>query len=140
MGINDENQMTNEDFRKKREIAEALIKTVCNKVYKYSIDDKCKILIENADLICIFGSSLGETDKYWWELIGKRLKNNSKLVIFKKGEEIHRRRSYKLARTERDVREAFLSKTSLTDDEKSQVADKIYVSVSSIFFSNILKP
>lgn len=140
MGINDENQMANEDFRKKREIAEALIKTVCNKVYKHSIDDKCKSLIENADLICIFGSSLGETDKYWWELIGERLKHNSELIIFKKGEEIHRRRSYKLARTERDIREAFLSKTSLTDDEKSQVAERVYVSVSSNFFSNILKP
>jgi hypothetical protein len=40
-------------------------------------------IIKNSDIICAFGTSIGETDRYWWELVGDWLKNDGKyLVVF----------------------------------------------------------
>lgn len=139
MGVNDISQIKNSNFHKNQEILEALIKTNCNKVNKHTIDDLCTQQIQSANLICIFGSSIGDTDNNWWELIGKQLKENCRLIIFTKGEEIKQRRAHLKARLEREVKELFLKKTKLSDEEKTIVSEKIYVGVNTDFFSNILQ-
>lgn len=139
MGVNDISQIKNSNFHENREVLEALIKTNCNKVNKHTIDNLCTQQIQSANLICIFGSSIGDTDNYWWELIGKQLKENCELIIFTKGEEIKQRRSHLKARLEREVKDLFLKKTKLSEEEKTVVADKIYVGINTGIFANILK-
>ena len=40
--------------------------------------------IDSADVFCVYGMSIGETDKTWWKRIVENLKNNDskRLVIF----------------------------------------------------------
>ena len=118
LGVNDISQIDKKDFHENEEILEALIKTKCNRVQRHNIDKKCERLITEANLICIFGSSIGDTDNYWWQLIGEQLKKDVKLLIFKKGEEIKERFAQKTARTRRKIKQVFLAKTNLTDEEK----------------------
>lgn len=45
---------------------------------------KCQEWIDNAHLICVFGFSLGPTDKQWWEQIVKRMlsTDNCRILLF----------------------------------------------------------
>ena len=139
MGVNDVSQISNTEFHSNQDILETLVKNDCNKVLKHNIDDKCKKLLAATNLICIFGCSLGDTDKLWWELIGDKLKSQSSLIIFEKGEEIIPRRRHLNGRKERIIKEKFLSKTNLTKEEKDKVVDNIFVSINTNIFDVIKK-
>ena len=141
LGVNDISQLKNKEFHKNEDILEAIIKEKCNKSYRHMIDDFFKSKIEQADFICFFGVSIGDTDNMWWELIGEKLKNNPMpLIIFTKGEEvISPRIGYKNNRTERKMRNYFLKKTKLTDKEKERIVGNIYVALDSSMFKEILK-
>lgn len=135
LGVNDESQVGKIDFRTNREILEALIKSTSNEAQKHNVDRICKNHIAEASLICIFGSSLGETDNYLWTLIGEQLKRGLKLIIFRKGEPIKGRFGHIAPRSQRAVKMLFLNRTMLTDVEKNALADNIYVALNTDLFS-----
>jgi hypothetical protein len=137
LGVNDTSQIENSDFHSTQEVLNALVKKQCNKSQKHTIDDKCISQINSANLICVFGSSIGDTDKYLWEVIGKRLKKDSRLIIYTKGREINRRQGHKKAIIESEMKKLFLNKTNLTEQEKNDVQDYIYIGVNSEKFASI---
>ena len=138
LGVNDISQLKNTGFHSNQDVLEAIIKTSCNKAYKHTVDQQCETDIALANLICIFGSSIGETDKYWWELIAKRLLLDCQLIIFTRGKETNANKGYKNPRDERKVKNKFLSLTTLNEDEKQIVMGKIFVGVNTDLFSKIL--
>lgn len=139
MGVNDLSQVANTKFHSNQDILETLVKNDCNKVLKHNIDNKCKRLISAANLICIFGCSIGDTDKLWWELIGNQLKQQASIIIFEKGEKIPARRMHLIGRRERKIRDYFLSKTNLTKEEKEKVNDNIFVAINTKMFDLVKK-
>jgi hypothetical protein len=134
LGVNDISQIAKKDFHENEEILEALIKTKCNRVQRHNVDRKCEAYISEANLICIFGSSLGDTDNYWWQVIGEQLKRDARIIIFKKGAEIKERFGQKNARTRREVKKVFLDKTNLSEEEKKKFENNIYVGVNTKMF------
>lgn len=137
MGVNDISQIKNEKLRHVQEIVEAMIKPISNAASKAGVDKKCCQHIVNADLICIFGSSIGDTDKIWWDLIGAQLKKGIKLIIFTRGNEISKRWPYKKLRHDREIRKYFLDKTTLTESEKDQVDGNIFIAFNTSMFSHL---
>jgi len=137
MGVNDISQIKNENFHNDQEILEAFVKPTCNEVSKSNVDRICSSLINSADLICIFGSSIGETDKIWWNQIGNRLRKGKKLIIFQRGEEINKRRLYKILPIERQVKNNFLEKTNLSDADKNELDKSIFVAFNTDMFSHM---
>lgn len=71
MGVNDESQILNKDLIND-ELRGLIVKPYINKELQNLIDIECIRLIRNADLICLFGVSLGKTDLLWWQTIGDR--------------------------------------------------------------------
>jgi hypothetical protein len=135
LGVNDISQIDKVDFHENEEILEALIKTKCNRVQRHNVDKICEKNINEAHLICIFGSSIGDTDNYWWQLIGEQLRKNTKIIIFSKGEDVKERFSQKTVRTKRSITNLFLNKTNLSQEEKNQFKDNIYVGVNTKMFN-----
>lgn len=135
LGVNDISQIDKVDFHENEEILEALIKTKCNRVQRHNIDKVCESNINEANLICIFGSSIGDTDNYWWQLIGEQLRKNSKIIIFSKGEDIKERFAQKAVREKRLIKKLFLNKTNLSQEEKNQFQENIYVGVNTRMFN-----
>jgi hypothetical protein len=135
LGVNDISQIGQISFHTNQEIIEALVKRDCNRSQKHNIDRQCENHVSNADLICIFGSSIGETDNFWWNLIGEQLRRNTKLIIFSKGEDINLRLAHKPARSQRAIKKVFLDRTDLNEDEKLEYSKNIYVSVNGDMFS-----
>ncbi len=137
MGVNDVSQIINKSFHNNLDVLNALVKEKCNKVMRHGVDDKCIEVIESADVICIFGSSIGSTDKIWWEKIGNALLSGTKLILFSRGEKIHPRRAYKNDKFENKIRERFLANTNLSKEKKIEAAKNIYVGINTDIF-NIL--
>lgn len=134
MGVNDVSQISNKSFHENQNILDALVKVNCNQVQKHTLDNWCKSQIVKANLICIFGSSIGDTDNMWWELVGEQLKKDIKLIIFEKGEKIPLRRPYKKANIERVKKNYFLDKTKLNDKEKKNASGKIFIGINTNMF------
>ena len=134
MGVNDISQISNEHFKDNLDIIEAMVKPESNKTMDHTLDKKCENLVISADIICIFGCSLGYTDKFWWEVIAKKLLRGSLLIIFDHGDPIKERQSYKIGRRKRNVKDNFLSKTDLSDLDKGKISDKIFIGVNADIF------
>ena len=139
MGVNDKSQIANNKIHSHQFALEHMVKSTCNEAIGSGVDIACKGLITSSDIICVFGSSIGITDKIWWQLIAKELlKRDCLLIIYDKGEDIIGRKNFKLAEPKRKVKEKFLNQTNLSQIEKDKVFDKIFVGINAPMF-NILK-
>lgn len=82
LGVNDENQIANKELICP-ELEDIMIKPHINKQLGTLVDDECMSLIDNSNLICLFGVSLGESDNIWWKRIGNRmLQSNARLIYY----------------------------------------------------------
>lgn len=121
LGVNDSSQINNGGLQNLDRTVKSLVKP---SLYSDIKAQKCKDLIQSADIIVLFGVSLGKTDKVWWEAIIEHLRNSEcRLIIF----------SYKLSREEVLARFLSFDKTS----NRNRLRDKIYVSVNSDMFKII---
>lgn len=141
LGVNDLSQLKNEKFHNDQRIVSSIIKPENNKLQRKSIDDYCIGKISRSNLICIFGSSLGSTDSFWWEKIGSQLLTSKEceLIIYTKGEEIPASLGHKKAQISFLTRELFLERTKLSNKEKEKVRSKIHVGANTNMFQGILK-
>ena len=73
MGVNDSTQINNDSFNTDIDIIEDFVKPEYNDACMNNKNSICETLIVNADVIVIYGSSLGLSDSKWWQLIGRRI-------------------------------------------------------------------
>lgn len=134
LGVNDSNQITNEKLRASEECVELLVKPEHNQQLGHTKDNYCLNQISNASMIYVFGSSIGETDKIWWEAVGKWLGVNCCLVIYYLAEHTDANEMIREVRRGRHLIDSFLSLTSLDEKQKSKAKESIYVSTTKDFF------
>lgn len=73
LGVDHVGQIRNTKFRVDGQVQNYLIKPLTNGALGTMVDDDCRKLINNAHLICIYGTSIGDTDMSWWKEIGNRM-------------------------------------------------------------------
>lgn len=81
IGVDNEEQMKNEEFRNNDDIKDLMIKIQSNRVMKETRHMQCEALINSAHTIVLFGVSLGDTDAHWWKIIGDNLVKRTNLAI-----------------------------------------------------------
>ncbi|MDR2809650.1 MAG: bacteriophage abortive infection AbiH family protein [Tannerellaceae bacterium] len=141
LGVNDISQIKNESFKTNEDLLDVIIKPKTNKGGGTGINETCTTFFNTANLICIFGSSLGETDKMWWELLGKQIKrDNCRIIYFvHERESIPKNRGQLVPRKIRECKENILSKTGMLQ-EKESIQNKIWVGYDKDMFKlNITK-
>lgn len=84
MGVNDASQISNKELATDDRFVRYIVKPVLNQCLRQNNDTDADKLIEESTIICIYGMSLGETDKQWWNKILVWLHNNPnrQLIIF----------------------------------------------------------
>ena len=86
LGVNDESQISEIDIFEnyEPEYKESLIKPLTNEMNGANMDESCKKLIEESNLIYVYGMSLGKTDMLWWRRIIDWLINhqNAHIIIY----------------------------------------------------------
>jgi hypothetical protein len=140
LGVNDVDQIGNFHFKNNPVIINSIVKDKCNESYKLMTEQIVRNQISRANLIVIFGSSIGDTDKIWWEFVGKRLTQDCILILFKKGVNLRPRQEHKIFRYEKEIKNHFLEKTNLTEIEKSMIEDKIFIGLNTSFLDLIPPP
>lgn len=134
LGVNDVEQIENEEFRQRQEVIEVIVKPKHNQELGHTKDDYCVQQINNANLICVFGSSIGETDKKWWKQIGSKVGNLCRLIIFQRASTIDPRNQIQVAPIRRNIKDQFLSMTNLSETEKENAKQSIYVGINANIF------
>ncbi|MGN0595206.1 MAG: AbiH family protein [Hominimerdicola sp.] len=130
LGINDTSQIANEELRNLANLSDYIVKPKLNQELGERIIQNVKDVINNSRYICLFGLSIGDTDRYWWEYIAKWLleADNHRLIIY-----VHNNTKIKLSGQEtirfRDSsRINFLNKVNgIKKDSKDRIKKQIII-------------
>ncbi len=139
LGVNDPSQIANAGFAENEEITDILVKPYSNRVLKQEVDVRCRYLINRADIIVLFGLSIGETDIIWWQEILNRVSTSSAIVIiyhFNRNFSIKPNRGQRLGAIERQVRQNFLRQAG-SKNQESIMHERILVGVNTEMFKNV---
>lgn len=138
IGVNDEGQMDNEGFRNNDDIKDCMIKLQSNRIMKETRQMQCENLIANANLIVLMGVSLGETDLYWWELIGKNLVNRKNVAvmqhIYNPGA-IFPTQMQKRGRLERKQQNLIMQKMGIKEENRTdELRERLFFTINAPIF------
>lgn len=138
VGLNDESQIANQTLCNNEAFKENFIKPACNKMLSSGIENQCSDVINKSDLFVIFGSSLGATDKLWWQKIANRMVNsNSLLLLFIYNREMERT-GRRLGSQKREIINNFVSNLEgYTDSQIEDIKRKTLVSFNSGIFDQL---
>lgn len=135
LGVDNTKQIDNADFKNNEDVTDLLVKPQGNKNIGNLIDKTCHGLISKADLICLFGLSLGATDQTWWEDIKERFISDSSVVLLYFYHDLHSGINVKSdGRSKRKARAHLVKALGLEGTEKDY-RDRIFVAVNSDMFS-----
>ncbi len=81
LGVNDFDQLSDVVFDRQDLLYKMVIKPMSNDSIDRSKNVKCDKIINESNIICLYGLSLSETDKRWYRLILDRLFSDSKLYV-----------------------------------------------------------
>jgi hypothetical protein len=152
IGVDDIDQIRNEDFHKSPDINTLLIKQkyINNISIKTDFDfnfnqRKAREIIYNSDLIIVFGASIGCTDRTWWIEIGQWIKENMnhKLIIVTTTKNRNKNASKmkqirELNHTdelENEYRERFYKLAMWGHDDKTKYKESILFEFNTNFFN-----
>lgn len=134
LGLNDESQLAT-DFFERDDLNDLLKPDSLANSREYRRRN-AENVIENSDIIVIFGMSIGSTDKHWWEKIAEVLlkAKNKKLIIHLYEKEPSYLSSRKVRLRRKKKEDEFLShldNLDLSDEKKSQLRKQIYIVTNS---------
>lgn len=96
-----------------------------------------KNVIDSSEVICIFGMSIGVTDKMWWEYIAKWLKAGHKrrLIIFEKRKgKTKRITKQSLFSVEENILNNFRNNSGIDDTTWKEIRERIFIKINSNLF------
>lgn len=142
-GVNDEYQLPFSDDLSDN-IKRRIIKPLKNTRIGQNNNIYCETLIDQSDIICIYGMSIGETDKIWWQKIGRWLVNDTKrrLIYFVHDSNINDQLPYGIDLV-LDAEEKYFNKFIVTaniqDNHIDSIRDRLIVVINSnIFQANLI--
>ena len=138
IGVDHPGQIRNDAFRKNEDIKDIMIKIESNESMKETRHMECERLIANANVIVLFGVSLGETDARWWKLIGQHLKRRKNLAIIQhlyNPGAINPTQRQKIRRLEREQQEYLLQRMEVKIEIGDvDIRDRLFFTVNEPIF------
>lgn len=138
-GVNDTSQIANIEFQENPVISTQLVKPRFNQKLGYGIDEDCVEIIKKSDLICVYGMSMGVTDKYWWEQIIENLKSgNHYAILFQWSKKQYgKHQAWLQIREEDNIKANFLKHAGLGLEDS--ISNKIFIGYNTDIFKGIVR-
>lgn len=138
MGVSADTQIANIAFRKSRDIIEEFVKPSFNDACLNNNNSICEEWIKQADVIVLYGTSLGVTDNKWWQLIGELLvkEGYDKLIVYfayDKDKDASQHPNYKLRWTE-EYQRVLARKFFIPEDKLKTVLPRLCVGINKSIF------
>lgn len=135
IGVNDFSQIKNEELKNSTELSDALFKSsLLNQAGQLHLEQFTS-LINETEIICTYGLSIGRTDAYYWKIIKERLlKSKSILIIYYYDKTYVNAHISLTNRITNQVKSKFYSNSEATDDEIERIKDRIMIEVNHELF------
>lgn len=134
MGVNDASQIKNDQLAKDPSAQSMLIKPETTINRGDMLDDKCEKIMNKADMYCLFGLSLGETDQKWWDLLKTRFNASNAHIIYYAHDKRPTEHRQDLWDMEREYRDMLLDKFTGKHADRAALGARIHVLVNSKMF------
>ena len=137
MGVNDASQIINEELAKDKGIIREIVKPQQNSDMRTNYEKQVMSVIDSSRIICIYGMSIGETDKKWWSYIAKWLAQNDKraLIILKYDQKFDKRFPFNHNKFIDDITEKFLTLSDQSKEIQTKIRSQIFVGMNRNVFS-----
>ena len=137
-GVNDETQIAKPDifkFKNGKICKQFLIKKQANDSYQENTDNIAHAILQKSNIIYIYGMSLGQTDKLWWDRICDWIKDDSKRHLIIHNHTMPQKGAFPLDYTiaENEKKEDVLSFCDFNDEVKTTLLDQIHITNHNIF-------
>lgn len=135
IGVNDFSQIKNEELKNSTKLSEALFKSsLLNQAGQLHLEQFTS-LINETEIICTYGLSIGKTDAYYWKIIKERLlKSKSILIIYYYDKTYVNAHISLTNRITNQVKSKFYSNSEATNDEIERIKDRIIIEVNHELF------
>ena len=134
LGVDHGEQIASDQCRQCDDVMDLLLKPQANEGRGTLVDEECLSLIAGADVICLFGLSLGPTDQMWWTAIKKRFLDNSEVILLYFHYDPSTDSTLKFdRRKERRARQHLINTLGLEGNQK-EYDDRIFVAINSDMF------
>lgn len=137
-GVSDSAQIESEKLACDEDICELWVKSNKNEaLYGNDKTRRMRELLSWSGIICIYGSSLGASDNYIWNVVGQSLlqATDRRLIIFWYGlPDRHGLSASKYQRERNKAKESFLSVSGLDAQDREKIKDQIVVVQSDLVF------
>jgi hypothetical protein len=136
VGLNDESQIANKGLASNEDVLDYLIKPRINQNIGHNFDEKAQKLIKNSNLICIYGTSLGETDSMWWKCLNPYMCSEYGCVIyFVYDPSFNRNKPMRLGEAMRKWKTKLMDAAQIEEKYREKVSQNIYVAMNSNIFN-----
>ena len=134
LGVDHGEQTVSAQYRQCDDVMDLLLKPQANEGRGTLVDEECLSLIAGADVICLFGLSLGPTDQMWWTAIKKRFLDNPEVILLYFHYDPAAGSALKFdRRKERQARQHLINTLGLEGNQK-EYDDRIFVAINSDMF------
>lgn len=140
MGVNDPTQITKTEFAKDVDVIREIVKPQQNSDVRANYEKGVLSTINSSDVICVYGMSIGDTDKKWWNIIAKWLSKSSNraLVIMKYDKKYNPRFPFSQNRFVDEVVNKFISLSEQPESVVADIRSRIFVGMNhNVFEMNL---
>lgn len=126
LGVNDETQINSKIFNEIER--NSLIKPFSNDGFRDNTNKEVEDLITQSNIVIIYGMSLGETDKKWWEILSKWLEKNpnNRMIFYVHDKDFSRKSVRKYLEKRKEYEDRFIGFSyDLSDINDKDIQDKI---------------
>lgn len=137
-GVNDESQISKPEifYCENGDLYEqALIKREANQGYREKTDEKSAKIVDESQIIYIYGMSIGITDALWWERICRWLsgKSSRHLIVYRHSMPAMGLLAVDYKIEERKAKQEITSFAKLQDGQKWDIEERIHITAENMF-------
>jgi len=137
MGVCDASQISNREFANNDRFLQTFVKPRINMVHRTNQDADASMLISSSTIICIYGMSLGATDKNWWSKILSWLNGSGErqLVIFDYDPDFSTTTQFDWIDKEYDILDKLSSYNEASNIDIEKLRPRIHIAVHKNIFA-----
>lgn len=130
VGVNDIEQISNKKFHNNDLFKKSLIKSEAIATIETHRYKKTEEIINGSNVICLWGLSLGASDKYWWQFITHWLKKDSSRHVFIFWHDTEPPKNILVSEYYKKtnfVKRRFLRYSNLSEDELNLLQERVHI-------------
>lgn len=139
MGVNDASQIKSQALAENEDIVEELVKPLQNQIIRMNFDSNATRLIRNSHIICVYGMSIGATDKKWWKMIMDWLQESTSHHLIVLQHRVGTRFTFRWNRLVKEIRSNLFSYGNVPDEKQKALENRIHIDVNHDIFAMDLR-